>query len=142
MAPPIIVRTEVAAAEEAEEAAPEAPAAAAATAVASIDGDAKAGKRVWRKCQACHKMGDGAKNAVGPQLNNIIGRTIGGVDGFKYSDGFIALRDEGKVWTVEALDEWLLKPRDYIAGTKMAFGGLRKEADRQNVIAYMNEEGQ
>jgi cytochrome c len=87
-------------------------------------------------------MGDGAKNAVGPQLNNIIGRTIGSVDGFKYSDGFVALNDEGKAWTVEALDAWLTKPRDYIAGTKMAFGGLRKEDDRKNVIAYMAEEGQ
>lgn len=131
-----------------EEAAPEvaAPAAAAAPAavdVASIDGDAKAGAKVFRKCKACHKIGEGAKNAVGPHLTNVVGRVQGSVEDYtKYSDGFKAAMAEGKEWTPAELDAFLTKPKDYMKGTKMAFGGLRKEKDRANVIAYLATNGE
>ena len=124
--------------EPAEEAAP----AGGAVTLASLDGDAAAGAKVFRKCKACHKIGDGAKNAVGPQLTGIVGRVQGSVDGFKYSDGFKTAMAEGKEWTPEELDAFLTKPKDYMPKTKMAFAGLRKEDDRVNVIKYLAEEGQ
>lgn len=101
------------------------------------NGDADAGKKVFRKCKACHAVGEGAENKVGPQLNGIIDRQIGGLDGFKYSKVLMELGAEGKTWTTEDLAAFLEKPRDYAKGTKMSFAGLRKEADRDNIIAYL-----
>ena len=113
-------------------------AAAATTAVAAIEGDATAGKKVFRKCKACHKIGEGAKNAVGPYLTGVVGRVQGSAEAYgKYSDGFKAAMAEGKVWTPEELNAFLTKPKDYMPGTGMAFGGLRKEKDRANIIAYL-----
>lgn len=100
-------------------------------------GDAEAGKKVFKKCKACHKIGEGAKNGVGPMLTNIIGAQIGTVEDYKYSKGFIAKSETEEVWTLEALDLYLIKPRDFIAKTKMSFAGLKKEEDRANVIAYL-----
>jgi cytochrome c len=102
-------------------------------------GDAAAGEKTFKKCKACHKVGDGAKNGVGPMLNGIVGNEIASVEGFekKYSKAFQAKKAEGLVWTEEVLDEYLTKPKKYIKGTKMSFPGLKKEADRANVIAYL-----
>lgn len=104
-------------------------------------GDIKAGAKVFRKCKACHKIGEGAKNGVGPMLTGIVGTQIGIVEKFKYSKGFIAKSETGEVWTIEALNEYLIKPRDFIAKTKMSFAGLKKEDDRANVIAYLASVG-
>ncbi len=100
-------------------------------------GDAAAGEKVFRKCKACHQVGDGAKNRIGPMLNGIVGNEIASVEGFKYSKAFLAKKEEGLVWTEEVLDTYLTKPKKFIPGTKMTFAGFRKEADRANVIAYL-----
>ena len=100
-------------------------------------GDAEAGAKVFRKCRACHKVGDGAKNGVGPMLTGIVGNEIASVEGFKYSKAFLAKKDEGLVWTVEVLDTYLTKPKKFIPGTKMSYAGLKKEGDRENIIAYL-----
>jgi cytochrome c len=100
-------------------------------------GDAAAGEKVFRKCKACHAVGDGAKNKVGPLLNGIVDNEIASVEDFKYSKAFLAKKDEGLVWTEEVLDAYLTKPKKYIEGTKMTFRGLKKEGDRANVIAYL-----
>jgi cytochrome c len=100
-------------------------------------GDAEKGERVFRKCQACHAVGEDAKNKVGPQLNNIIGREIAALEDFKYSDVLAEMGAEGKTWTPEELKAFLEKPRDYAKGTKMAFAGLRKEEERDDVVAYL-----
>ncbi|CUH77812.1 c-type cytochrome [Tropicibacter naphthalenivorans] len=120
--------------EAAAEPAAEAPVAAAA-APAALDAElVAAGEKVFKKCKACHQVGDGAKNKTGPQLNAIVGRAIGGVDGFKYSS---AMAEHGGVWDEAALAAFLAKPKDYIKGTKMAFAGLRKDDDITAVIEYL-----
>lgn len=113
------------------------PAAATAVKVAAVTGDAKKGKKVFRKCKACHVV-DSAKNKVGPSLQGVFGRKIASVDGFKYSKAFM---ESDIVWTPETMTEFLTKPKTYIKGTKMAFGGLRKPADIENLIAYIQAEG-
>ncbi len=95
--------------------------------------DAAAGEKVFGKCKACHKI-DGTK-ATGPHLNGVVGRNHGAIDGFKYSDAMLALKDE--VWTQDALDTFLKNPKAAIPGTKMAFAGLTKPEDRANVVAYL-----
>lgn len=100
-------------------------------------GDAEKGERVFRKCQACHAVGEGAENKVGPVLNGIVGRTVASVEGFSYSTVLADMGAEGKTWTEEDLAAFLEKPRDYAKGTKMAFAGLRKEEERADVIAYL-----
>ena len=100
-------------------------------------GDAEAGKKVFAKCKACHQVGADAKTTVGPILNGVVGRAARTGD-FKYSNSMVAKgADDGLIWTPEALDAFLLKPRDFVPGTKMSFAGLRKEEDRANVIAYL-----
>lgn len=95
-------------------------------------GDAAKGEKVFGKCKACHKV-DGT-NATGPHLDGVVGRAVGAVADFAYSDG---VKAHGGVWTIEMLDAWLAKPKDYIPGNKMAFAGLPKDEDRYNVIAYL-----
>lgn len=108
-----------------------------APAFASAEGDPEAGEKVFRKCKACHAVGEGAENKVGPMLNGIVGRQAATVEGFGYSPTLIELSEEGLVWTPEELDAFLTKPRDYAKGIKMTFAGLRKEDDRINIIAYL-----
>ena len=104
---------------------------------ALAEGDAAAGEKVFRKCKACHAVGDGAKNKVGPMLNGIVDVEIASVEDFKYSKAFLAKKAEGLVWTEEVLDTYLTKPKNFIPGSKMSYAGLKKEGDRANVIAYL-----
>ncbi|MCK0150472.1 cytochrome c family protein [Marivita sp. S6314] len=101
------------------------------------EGDAAKGEKVFRKCKACHAVGDGAKNKVGPALNGIVGAAAGANPDFKYSDGLLAKAAEGLVWDEAALTAYMTKPGDFIEGTKMSFAGLRKDDDITNVIAYL-----
>ncbi|WP_116597779.1 c-type cytochrome [Primorskyibacter marinus] len=103
----------------------------------SMAGDAEKGEKVFRKCQACHDVGEDAKSKVGPILNNIMGRQIASVEDFKYSKVLTEMGEAGDVWTPEALAAFLEKPRDFAKGTKMSFAGLRKEDDRADVIAFL-----
>ncbi|ETX27945.1 c-type cytochrome [Roseivivax isoporae] len=103
------------------------------------DGDAEAGENVFRKCQACHQVGEDAQNRVGPVLNGVVGRTAGTLEGYNYSDAMVAKGEEGLVWDVESLSAYLENPRDYVNGTKMSFAGLRKEEERADVIAYLSQ---
>jgi cytochrome c len=100
-------------------------------------GDADAGATVFKKCMACHAVGEGAKNKVGPQLNDVFGRTAGTAPDYKYSKAMIEAGAGGLVWTEETLKPYLRKPKDVVPGTKMAFAGLPKEEDEDNLIAYL-----
>lgn len=104
---------------------------------ALAEGDPAKGKKVFRKCKACHTVGDKARNKIGPVLNGIVDSEIASVEGFKYSKAFLARKAEGFVWTAENLDAYLAKPRKVIKGGKMSFVGLKKAKDRENVIAYL-----
>ncbi len=86
-------------------------------------------------------VGDGAKHRTGPHLNGIIGRGFGAADGFKYSKVFQAAADEGRIWDEAAMNAFLAKPKTYLKGTKMAFAGLKDEADIAAIIAYLNSFG-
>jgi cytochrome c len=108
------------------------------TGSAFAGGDAAAGEKVFKKCKACHAVGDKAKNKVGPMLNGIVGIEIASVEGYKYSKAFMAKKGEGLVWTEAELDAYLTKPKEYIKGTKMSFPGLKKETQRADVIAYLS----
>ena len=99
-------------------------------------GDIASGEKIFKKCAACHSIIKGGKNAIGPALYNVVGRKVGAVEDYKYSK---ALAGYEKEWTFEELNGFLKKPAKYIKGTKMAYAGLRKEADRASVIKYLNE---
>lgn len=113
--------------------------AAAAMIVPALAQDAERGEDVFRQCRACHQIGDNAKNLVGPQLNGIIGRKAGTVEGFKYSPQNVEKGAGGLVWTEETLFDYLENPLKYIPGTRMAFGGLKSEEQRKDVIAYLKK---
>ena len=101
-----------------------------------------AGEKVYRKCKACHAVGEGARNKVGPALNGIVGSKLAAVDGFKYSKVLTNKGKEGIVWDTAALDAFLTKPKSWAKGTKMKFGGLKKEADRKAIIEYLKSHSQ
>lgn len=112
---------------------------------AQAAGDAEAGKKVFNKCRTCHNVGEGAKNKTGPALTGVIGRAAGSKEDFtKYGDSIVALGESGFVWSEEAIVEYLLDPNKFLkaklddkkARSKMIFK-LRKEEDRQNVVAYL-----
>ena len=98
-------------------------------------GSIEHGKKVFKKCSACHSIKKGGRNNIGPGLYSVLGRNMGGVQDYKYSKALIAF---GKDWTFEEMNNFLIKPTSYIKGTKMAFAGLKKEKDRASVILYMN----
>ena len=99
-------------------------------------GDSETGAVIFKKCAACHSINKGGKNKIGPALYNVVGRTVGGVDNYKYSK---VLASYGKEWTFEELNGFLQKPSSYLKGTKMSYAGLRKEKDRASVIKYLNQ---
>lgn len=96
-----------------------------------------AGEKVFKKCAACHAVGEGAKDRVGPSLNGIIGRTAGTEEGFKYSPAMVKAGEDGIAWDPDTLDTYLADPKADVPGNKMAFPGLKKEDDRKAVIAYI-----
>jgi len=100
-------------------------------------GDVAKGEKVYKKCRACHMVGEGAKNKVGPPLNEIIGRQVGVAADYKYSKAMIAASDDGLIWDVDNLTKFLTKPKAHIKGTKMSFVGLKKPADKENLLAYL-----
>lgn len=97
-----------------------------------------AGETVFKKCSACHKVGEGAKNAVGPALNGIVDAAMGQVEGFKYSATLSEMGAAGAVWDTASLHAFLENPKGFVTGTKMSFVGLKTPEDRDAVIAYLS----
>lgn len=116
--------------------------AAALTAVLAVpafaqEGDPAAGEKVFRKCAACHAIEMDGPNKVGPSLYDVVGRTTGTVEGFKYSDAMLKAGEEGHVWTPEELAIYLENPKQAMPGNKMTFPGLKKPEERADLIAYL-----
>lgn len=105
---------------------------------ALAEGDPEKGQKVFNKCKTCH-VADEEKNKIGPHLVGIIGRKAGSVEGFKYSS---AMQESGITWDDETLDAYLADPKGYIKGNRMAFVGLKKEDEREDVIAYLKQVSQ
>jgi len=105
----------------------------------AIADDAEKGEQVFRKCRVCHQVGDSAKNTVGPQLNDIVGRHAGTIEGFNYSAAMKTAGEEGLVWNEENLMKYLKNPREFLPKNKMAFAGLKDDDDREDVIAYLKK---
>ncbi len=103
-------------------------------ALPALADDLKAGAQVFKKCQACHAVGEGAKNKVGPELNGLFGRPAGSIPDYNYSD---AMKASGIVWTPEVFAEYIKNPKAMVPGTAMAFAGLKKEKDIEDVTAYL-----
>ena len=97
-----------------------------------------AGEGVFRQCQACHQIGEGATNRSGPALNGIFGAAAGTRDGFRYSP---ALAESGITWDAETLAAFLADPRGYVRGNRMGFRGLQSDEDIAAVIAYIQATG-
>ncbi|HXW19551.1 MAG TPA: cytochrome c family protein [Roseiarcus sp.] len=100
--------------------------------------DAAAGEHVFAKCRACHEIGEGARNMVGPVLNGVVGRKAGTYADYNYSD---ANRNSGLTWDEATLHEYLKNPRAKVPDTKMTFPGLTSEKEIDNVIAYLKTFG-
>ena len=99
-------------------------------------GDPEAGAKVFNKCKACHQIGPGAKNVVGPELNGLNGRHTGAVEGYNYSD---ANKNSGLVWDEATFLEYIAAPQKKIPGTKMTFAGIPDETDRANLWAFISQ---
>lgn len=104
--------------------------------------DLARGERLFSgQCSTCHTITAGGPNGTGPNIHAIVGKQHAHLAGFNYSGAMAAT--SGETWTYENLDSWLKSPGAYIKGTSMSFAGLKKDADRANVIAYLaaNTEG-
>lgn len=110
---------------------------AASPAAATETSELEKGKRIFAQCKACHQVSAEGRNMTGPNLYGVVGSAAGSVEGFNYSP---AMANSGVIWTEEAISAYLENPRGFMPGNRMAFNGLRKEADRNAVIAYMKAE--
>ncbi|MGA0594136.1 c-type cytochrome [Enterovirga sp. CN4-39] len=109
---------------------------AAATSSPSLAQDAGAGERVYAQCRACHQIGEGARNIVGPQLNGLFGRKAGTVEGYTYS---AANKNSGLTWDDATFRDYIKDPRAKIPGTKMVYAGLKDEQRITDLIAYLKQ---
>ena len=105
-----------------------------ATAPAAMAQDVAAGKTSFNKCLACHAIGEGAKNKVGPELNGINGRKSGSAPDYSYSD---ANKNSGITWDEATFKEYIKDPKAKIPGTKMAFAGIKNEKEIGDLWAYL-----
>ncbi len=98
--------------------------------------DVAKGKKVYKKCAACHVVNK-EKNKVGPHLVNLFGRKAGAVEKYRYSKAMKKAAEDGLVWNVKTLDTFLEKPKKMIPKTKMSFRGIKKEKQRNALLCYI-----
>ena len=98
--------------------------------------DVAAGERSFNKCRACHQVGEGAKNLVGPTLNGLFGRKAGTVEGYTYTE---ANKNSGITWDEPVFAEYIKDPKGKIPGTKMVFAGIRNEKEIADLTAFLKQ---
>jgi len=98
--------------------------------------DIEAGQKSFNKCRACHQVGEGAKNVVGPLLNGLMGRKSGTIEGYNYTD---ANKNSGIIWDDKVFAEYIKDPKAKIPGTKMVFAGIKNETEIANLIAFLKQ---
>jgi len=96
--------------------------------------DAAAGEQVAKQCLACHRVGEGAKNLVGPQLNGLDGRKAGSAPDFNYSD---AMKASGLTWNEATFKDYIKDPRAKVPGTKMIFPGIKDDKKMADLWVYL-----
>ncbi|MDR3470229.1 MAG: cytochrome c family protein [Devosia sp.] len=99
-------------------------------------GDPAAGEVVFKKCAQCHMIGPDAHTKVGPELNGLIGRPSGSIDGFNYSD---AMKNAHLTWDVTTFETYIADPKALVPGTRMSFGGLKDQQDIKDLVAYLSQ---
>lgn len=128
-------------AEEGGEAGSEPAAEVAAVPIATLlaTADPAKGQAVFKKCTSCHNGEKGAGNKVGPHLFGVVGRPVASLPDFGYSAGMKEFSEGGKqAWDFEHLNGFLTAPKKYVKGTAMGFAGIKNDADRANLIAWLN----
>ena len=105
---------------------------------AALAQDVDAGKTSFNKCMACHSIGEGAKNKVGPELNGLDGRKAGTAPDYNYSD---ANKNSGITWNAATFKEYIKDPRAKVPGTKMVFAGIKNEQEVNDLWAYLKQFG-
>lgn len=103
---------------------------------AFAEGDSEKGKKVFAKCMACHTIEE-AKNRVGPHLVNILDRKTASIEDYKYSPAMTKSGEDGMIWDEATLTSYLTAPKGFMPGNKMAFAGLKKQEDIDNLLAYI-----
>jgi cytochrome c len=106
-----------------------------ATASAALAQDVAAGKTAFNKCLACHAIGEGARNKVGPELNGLDGRKSGTVEGYSYSD---ANKNSGITWNEAEFKDYIRDPKAKVPGTKMIFAGIKNEQEVNDLWAFVS----
>jgi cytochrome c len=106
-------------------------------AAAQAQGNPEEGQQIFKKCRTCHDIGNGAKNKVGPLLNNIVGRKAASIEGYPYSTDMKSLGAKGFAWNEDNLRKYLGNVKDVVPNGKMVFPGLTDEQDRDDLIAYL-----
>jgi cytochrome c len=101
---------------------------------AALAQDVAAGKTSFNKCMACHAVGEGAKNKVGPELNGLDGRHSGTAPGYSYSD---ANKNSGITWNEAQFKDYIKDPKAKIPGTKMVFPGIKNEKEAGDLWAFL-----
>ena len=107
-----------------------------AAATGALAQDAAAGKTSFNKCLACHAIGEGAKNKVGPELNGLDGRHSGTAPGYNYTD---ANKNSGITWGKDVFLEYIKDPKAKIPGTKMVFAGIKNETEINNLWTFISQ---
>jgi len=99
------------------------------------EGSEDAGAKLFKtRCATCHTTGAGEPSKTGPNLHGLFGRHTGSVAGFTYSD---ANKNAGIEWDQDKLFNYLENPKKFMPGNKMAFAGLKKEKDRNDLITFL-----
>lgn len=98
--------------------------------------DIEAGKTVFNRCKACHKLEEGGHTTLGPSLHGLWGRKAGTLEGYSYSE---AMKNSGVTWDDDTLAKYLRDPKTFIAGNKMAFPGIKDDTEIVNLLAYLKE---